>query len=377
MKFQNPATKVRTLLSSVCQSLVRPGIRRITTHWQPYSRLFLASDAHTWVISWEMREVAKIAHHLGIAVIEPRWLPYVKHQSVFYGDRYQLLFNDKNIHQPNHTGMAYFHGTPGTGEPFFDRMYQRLCQVHPYIDRVQVSYSEMHTIVLESGIAPEKVFLIPIGINLSFFQHQTPESRRKARMQYNIPESAVVIGSFQKDGSGWGDGMSPKWVKGPDVFLKTVEILKSRIPELWVLLSGPSRGFVKAELERIGVPYRHIFLEHYPDIGQLYQVLDLYIITSRQEGGPKAVLESMASGVPLVTTRVGQAMDLVQHGQNAWMVDVDDVQGLAYWAEYVLQHHTTIEHVRQQGYHTARANAYDAQIPLWQAFLQGFVTSQR
>jgi glycosyltransferase involved in cell wall biosynthesis len=41
--------------------------------------------------------------------------------------------------------------------------------------------------------------------------------------------------------------------------------------------------------------------------------MDIYIVTGWHEGGPKAVLESMAAGVPLVTTRVGQAMDLVQN----------------------------------------------------------------
>lgn len=133
----------------------------------------------------------------------------------------------------------------------------------------------MRDIVLSSGIAPEKVFLIPIGINLSYFRMQTPESRKKTRLKYGIPESAVVIGSFQKDGVGWDEGLEPKLIKGPDVFLKTIEILKPRIPELFVLLSGPARGFVKQGLERLGVPYCHCFLERYPEIGQLFQAWDI------------------------------------------------------------------------------------------------------
>ncbi len=50
------------------------------------------------------------------------------------------------------------------------------------------------------------------------------------------------------------------------------------------------------------------------------------MIASRQEGGPKAALEAMATGVPLVTTRVGQAADLVEDGANGWMVEVEDVE---------------------------------------------------
>ncbi|MBD1835577.1 glycosyltransferase family 4 protein [Cyanobacteria bacterium FACHB-472] len=230
----------------------------------------------------------------------------------------------------------------------------------------------MQDVVLNSGIAPEKVFLIPIGINLSYFQKQTRESRQKTRVKYGIPESAVVVGSFQKDGVGWDEGLQPKLIKGPDIFLKTIEILKPRVPELFVLLSGPARGYVKTGLETLGVPYHHCILKNYPEVGELFQALDLYIVASRQEGGPKALLESMASGVPLITTKVGQAMDLVQHEKNAWMVDVEDAEGLAYWAEYVITQRE-LDRVLQQGRTTAEANTYQSQIPLWRNFMKGFV----
>ncbi|MBI3978489.1 MAG: glycosyltransferase family 4 protein [Chloroflexi bacterium] len=269
--------------------------------------------------------------------------------------------------------MAYFHGRPGTGVPEFDETYCQLCKDHHRIDRIQVSHREMRDVVLSSGIAPEKVFQIPIGVNLAFFQMATPESRRRQRARYGIPESAVVVGSFQKDGVGWGGGLEPKLIKGPDIFLKTLEILKPRLPELFVVLSGPARGYVKAGLERLGIPYRHSFLENYPEVGQLFQTLDVYVVASRQEGGPKAVLESMASGVPLVTTRVGQAMDLVRHGENGWMVDVEDAEGLAHWAEHAVRHRESLEGVIRLARQTAEENAYEAQIPLWRSLLRGFV----
>jgi len=291
-------------------------------------------------------------------------------QAVFYGSQFILL----NWSAPRHrVGMAYFHGRPGSGVAEFDECHRRLRQLHERVHRIQVSHTEMRDVVLGSGIAAEKVFLIPIGINLSFFTMQTGGSRRSARVRLGIPETAVVVGSFQKDGVGWGDGCEPKLVKGPDVLLKTVELLKPHVPEVFVLLAGPARGYVKSGLERLGVRYRHIYLRHYPEIGQLYQALDVYIAASRQEGGPKAVLESMASGVPLVTTRVGQAMDLVRHGENGWMVEVEDAEGLAHWAEYAVARRGSIGGVLQAGRRTAEANTYTAQLPLWRQLLHGFV----
>jgi len=126
-------------------------------------------------------------------------------------------------------------------------------------------------------------------------------------------------------------------------------------------------------LEKIGVPYLHKFLEDYTEIGHFFHALDLYIISSREEGGPKAVLESMASGIPLVTTRVGQAMDLVKHGKNGWMVESEDVDGLAHWAKYVIDNSSSLNDILNLGKQTAKENSYPAQVPLWQEFMKGFV----
>ena len=83
----------------------------------------------------------------------------------------------------------------------------------------------------------------------------------------------------------------------------------------------------------------------------------------------------MASGVPLVTTRVGQAMDLVEHGKNGWMVAVEDVDGLVEWALHVHQNQreSSIEQVLQNGRATAETNSYPKQMPLWREFMKGFV----
>ncbi|KAA0265428.1 MAG: glycosyl transferase family 1 [Chloroflexi bacterium] len=253
-------------------------------------------------------------------------------------------------------------------------MYRALKKHHQKLARIQVSHTEMRDAVLESGIDPSKVFLIPIGINLDFFPFRTPDMKTKARVELGIPKTAFVIGSFQKDGVGWGDGLEPKLIKGPDVFVETMKRLKKNIPELFVLLSGPARGFVIKGLEEAQIPCQHVYLRSYPEIAKLFQALDLYVVASRQEGGPKAVLESMASGVPLVTTRVGQAMDLVKHGENAFMTDVEDVDALASSALRVYRSTPAdLQPMLDDGRRTAEANSYESQVPLWAEFMKGFV----
>jgi glycosyltransferase involved in cell wall biosynthesis len=106
----------------------------------------------------------------------------------------------------------------------------------------------------------------------------------------------------------------------------------------------------------------------------VYHAIDLCLVTSRDEGGPRAALEAMATGVPLVTTRVGQAADLVRHGENGWVVEVEDVEGLVLWAVHVADARPDeLEGVLRAGRETAEATSYEALRPRWQALLRDFV----
>lgn len=369
-------SKVQGLARYAMRMAVSPFAIALSAAWKPYSRLILVNDQGDWSIDEDMKALSRIAGHLGIRQADSRWAATSRHQSLFYGSQFFLLADDW-LRSTHRIGVAYFHGKPGTGVREFDDLYQRVCRHHDRISRIQVSHSEMRDCLLATGIAPGKVHLIPIAINLEPFQFQTPESRRLARERFGVPQSAVVVGSFQKDGSGWGEGLEPKLVKGPDVFLDAIRRLHSKIPELFVMLSGPARGYVKAGLDSIGVPYRHFLFERYANVGPLFQTLDCYIVSSRQEGGPKAILESMASGIPLVTTRVGQAMDMVNQQRNGFMVDVGDAEGLAFWAEYCLTHPGELEDLRREGRKTAEAHTYLGQTGLWARFMDGFVEAGR
>ncbi len=339
-----------------------------------HTDVLFASDGADWVLSWEMREIAKIAADLGIKTRVAKGLTFgLPRQSIFFSSKYILQQIQRYAVYDTWIALPYFHGYPDSGERIAAECYRNLCRFHGKIRRVQVSHSKMRHYVLESGIDASKVFMIPIGINLDFFKFQTPELKKNMRRKHGLPHHATVIGSFQKDGDGWRHGNAPKLIKGPDIFLETMKLLKQSIPTLFVLLSGPARGYVKKGLEEHDIPYKHIYLKNYPQIGELYQCLDLYVIASREEGGPKAILESMASGVPLVTTRVGQAMDLVKHEQNAWMTEVEDFEGLSFWAQKALQDSSRLAKVLEQGHATATLNSYHAQKHLWKHFFHGFV----
>jgi glycosyltransferase involved in cell wall biosynthesis len=345
-----------------------------TLRWPEHSRLFVVRDAADWVLAYEARQLGRIATGLGVELASERWAKGVANQSIFHESQFTLLLEDVEP-RGNRIGFAYFHGRPGTpGMPEFDACYEALRRRHAEIDRVQVTHAAMEELVLEAGVSAEKVHRIPIGIDAGAFRLRTPETRLSARRELDLPESAFAVGSFQKDGVGWGEGLEPKLIKGPDVLLEVVERLRARVPELWVVLTGPARGYVRAGLERLGVPYRHLQLPDVESVAWVYEGIDACLVTSREEGGPRAVLEAMAIGVPLVTTRVGQATELVRDGENGWLVDVEDVDGLVEAAARIASAPASeLEHVVAAGRRTAEENAYDALAPRWRRLLEGFV----
>src|SRR5262249_22714741 len=132
----------------------------------------------------------------------------------------------------------------------------------PRAERIVTAASLVEQRLLGWGIPRNKLVRIPIGVDLELFHAITPQERRAARTRYGIGPDRFVIGCFQKDGNGWGEGNEPKLLKGPDVFLDVVATVAKALP-LFVLLTGPARGFVKRGLDKIGVPYAHDFVNDY------------------------------------------------------------------------------------------------------------------
>jgi glycosyltransferase involved in cell wall biosynthesis len=322
-----------------------------------------------WVIDHEVGQLARLASRLGVRLADVRLLSASRGQAVFFGSQFTLLCSPWRS-LPHAVGTAYFHGRPGTpGTPEFDEAYEALRVHHDELARVQVTHGEMHDLVVSAGVDASRVFRIPIGVSVDVFTPSTPASRAAARRVLGLPEHGFVVGSFQKDGVGWGEGHEPKAIKGPDVLLEALRILAGHVPELQVLLSGPARGFVKAGLDELGIPYVHRVVDRYEEMAGLYAALDAYVVPSRQEGGPKAVLEAMAAGVPVVSTRVGQAAELIRDRENGLLVDVEDAEALALGLA-----RPDLSGLVEAGLATARENSYDAQLPLWRAFFDGFVT---
>ena len=327
-----------------------------------FSRLYVVGDGLGWSIDDDRERLVATAGRLGYGVPPNTFLRFARNQSVFQHNHFNAL-QPRWLESSHRLGLSYFHGRPGTpGYPEFDRAYETLRRNAARIDRVQVTHDEMHELVVGAGVAAERVFKIPIGIDI---EHFPLGSERHAK--------SFLIGSFVKDGVGMGEGLEPKLLKGPDTLVAVVERVRRVVPELSVLVTGPARGYVRGELERLGVAHRHALLSSRHELARAYREVDVCLVTSRQEGGPKAVLEAMASGVPVVSTRVGQAAELIRDGENGLLAEIDDVDALTAAVERVAADAELRTHLRAAGRTTAEAHAEERLDPLWARLLEGFV----
>jgi glycosyltransferase involved in cell wall biosynthesis len=135
---------------------------------------------------------------------------------------------------------------------------------------------------------------------------------------------------------GWGDGRDPKLIKGPDIYVETMRAMKAAGIPVMAFLTGPARGYVKQGLERAGIPFVHTFVQDHLDLVDCYHTLDLYVVSSREEGGPMGLMESMACAVPVVSTRVGMGPDLIIDGVTGGLVDDFNGDALAQKAGQLL-----------------------------------------
>jgi glycosyltransferase involved in cell wall biosynthesis len=289
--------------------------------------LYYVVPGVNWVLDWVGYYVTHYVQELfGLRSQVVRTARDLSHEIVHYGSLWDILANLDSPHTSRNLSVGtIFHGQKGRQE-FQDALGRLLDKKDSFVT-LHTASQIMKERLLSWGVPADQLACIPLGVDLERFHPASLREREERRRELGVPDGAFCIGSFHKDGNGMADGNTPKTIKGPDVLVDVLAELNQK-QKIFVVLSAPARGYVKSGLEKAGVPYVHIVEEDYHRIPRLYQALDLYLLTSREEGGPKGVLESLASGVPFVGTRVGLVPDVIEAGSNGLLTESEDVPSL-------------------------------------------------
>jgi len=185
-------------------------------------------------------------------------------------------------------------------------------EIEDFLERDQyVDYYHVISKNTEKQIRPlteKTIKSIPFWVDDKvFFEIKNKQELKKS---LGLDQNKYYIGSFQRDTEG-SDLKSPKLIKGPDRF---IEIIASKFminKKIEVILTGKRRQYVISELEKIGVPYIYFEMVDSKLLNELYNILDLYIVSSRIEGGPQAIIECGLSKTPIISTDVGVAKEIL------------------------------------------------------------------
>ena len=105
------------------------------------------------------------------------------------------------------------------------------------------------------------------------------------------------------------------------------------------------------------------FLGFRRDVPELLTASDVFILTSRREGLPKAVMEAMAVGLPIIATDVRGNRDLVKSGENGYLVPLNDVETTSQVIEELISSPELRNSMQEKNKEKARAYALDRILP--------------
>lgn len=190
--------------------------------------------------------------------------------------------------------------------------------ISPLVNRfVTVSDDLRRWMTAEVGIPAVKVIRIHNGVDVARFSVGGSEAGRRA---LGLARDDVVIGAVGRLES----------VKDHMNLLEALaRVRTTRRWRLVIIGEGTLRRELETRMEREDLRGKVRLMGERLDVPELLKGLDIYVISSIAEGISNTVLEAMATGLPVVATRVGGNPELVEHGVNGMLVRVSDPDALA------------------------------------------------
>lgn len=169
---------------------------------------------------------------------------------------------------------------------------------------VTISPRQQLDIVQRFAVAPAaKTVVVPLGLDLE----------RLLEMPGDAPGLRADIGAAPSDVIvGYAGRMVP--VKDLPTLIRAFAQAQHAVPALRLLLAGdgPERAQAEALAREHGIADRLHFMGWVSDLPRFYATLDIFALSSLNEGTPVAVIEAMAAGRPVVSTEVGGVPDVVE-----------------------------------------------------------------
>jgi glycosyltransferase involved in cell wall biosynthesis len=180
---------------------------------------------------------------------------------------------------------------------------------------VGVGEAVRQALIQNEGIPAERVGVIYNGINLAPFANGAPD-RLALRKEIGVGLQDLVIFQVAR----------LDYLKDHATAIRALERVACQLPSVRLVLVGvgPELTAIREQVHRRGLDSFVRFLGLRTDVARLLRAGDLFLLTSISEGIPLTLIEAMAAGLPVVSTRVGGVPEVIEDGRTGLLAPAGD-----------------------------------------------------
>jgi glycosyltransferase involved in cell wall biosynthesis len=212
---------------------------------------------------------------------------------------------------------------------------------------IAVAESQKRYLVDVEGIPEDRIRVIYNGVDTTAYHPAGADERAASRAALGVPRDARVLMAVG----------SLKPLKGIDRLIRAAApALKADADARLVLVGeGPDRDALQRLAVEAGVAAQVVFAGLRGDVDHVLRAADAYVLSSHTEALPTVIMEAMATGLPVIATRVGGVPELVEADRTALMVEAGDETALRAAIARIMQDASLREALGRRGREVAEA----------------------
>lgn len=205
---------------------------------------------------------------------------------------------------------------------FLGKIFLYMCK---RANRMIILSKTMEDELLKEGINSFQITLIYNGVDLTRFKEMKEKIKFRGNLNIEDKKTIIYTGRLSHE-------------KGVDFLIHSFSKLDIRAGcQLLIVADGPEREDIIRIIDHYRLSKSVVMINEVDDIAIYLNAADLFVLPSRFEGLSNSLLEAMACGLPVISTRVGGSVDIIKDGINGLLVDVDDEQQLNHAMSRILK----------------------------------------
>ncbi|MCA1847142.1 MAG: glycosyltransferase family 4 protein, partial [Actinobacteria bacterium] len=185
-----------------------------------------------------------------------------------------------------------------------------------------VSYHVADVMARRLMVRRSRVEVVPRGRDPQALGIRSPERTARARAMLGAEPGDTLLLAVARQ----------EYQKGLDVLLRALPLVRAEVPRARLVVAGREGNqstALEAIADELGLGDGVRFLGARSDVADLLCAADVFVLPTRREGFPGAVLEAMALEAPIVATAIPTVSEAVAAGEHALLVPPEDVEALA------------------------------------------------